>query len=222
MTRRVAGFLFAVVLAVLSVAPGCVSPAPGGHPDALAEVWDQLAGHDTGAGVPRYDRPAQFGTWRTVNGCDTRQRELAESSATIGAAFDGPDADTCLDDGPVIDYWSGQVIPDPDWRYAQADHVVPLKLLWVGGAHTWTREQRVRAANDPDNVVITSVRTNRDVKSDKGPDEWRPDNPDRWCVYAHDWRLVVDRYRPYGLSWPDEREAAYEAALVDMCPGGTG
>lgn len=201
--------LGAVALLVVGHASGCTEGLLAG-----IETSTPATAQATGP-APDYDRDAQFGDWVTRGGCDTREREL-EAAAPHPVDSDG---DGCRDDAPVVDFYTGRLIHSAHWTHAQADHVVPLHLVWsVGGGHTWPRDRRVAIANDPDNVVITTARTNRDDKSDKGPDGWRPDNPARWCAYAESWVLVVERY---DLTWPQERAEDYAAALNDMCPGDT-
>lgn len=201
--------LFALTAATATAAAvGCGAPAPApADPSAAGSRPLQIV-----VPLPDYDRELHFGGWTSRGGCDTRARELHAASGP--RAVDGPDRDTCLDDGPVRDAWTGQWITPAE---AQIDHVVPLSLMWVGGAYTWTRPERVAAANDPDNLVVTATVINRDEKNDLGPDRWRPPDPSAWCDYRHAWESTVARYH---LQWPPDRAAAYQAGLDDMCPDG--
>ena len=183
---------------------------PGAAPRTHASTQDA-----TGPG--KYDRERQFGSsWRTVHGkCDVR--EVLLEQAAIGPPRD-TDGDGCGDDGPVRDAYG----LDPGTRTdvlqpagAEIDHVVPLKLVWSGGAWRWTKAQRVAMANDLDNLVVTSEHTNGTDKSDDGPDEWTPADPSRRCFYADRWSQVVSKYR---LTWPPAQTDAYHQALRQMCP----
>jgi hypothetical protein len=73
------------------------------------------------------------------------------------------------------------------------DHLVPLKHAHDVGASTWSLLQKEKFANDPDNLVITNLRYNRQ-KGAKGIDEWLPRHKDYACKYVSDWVRIKKKY----------------------------
>jgi hypothetical protein len=70
----------------------------------------------------------------------------------------------------------------------QIDHILPPANAWRSGASRWTRERRVRFANDlrdPQLIAVSAV-SNR-TKCDSGPEEWKPPRQRVWCLYARWW-----------------------------------
>jgi hypothetical protein len=70
----------------------------------------------------------------------------------------------------------------------QIDHIIPLANAWRSGASHWTRERRVRFANDlaDPQLIAVSARSNTS-KGDSGPEEWKPPRHRVWCLYARWW-----------------------------------
>lgn len=73
------------------------------------------------------------------------------------------------------------------------DHVVPLKYAHDHGASNWTKAQKERFANDPDNLVITNRSYNRQ-KGAKGIDQWLPVHKDYACKYMREWMKIKKKY----------------------------
>ncbi len=73
------------------------------------------------------------------------------------------------------------------------DHVVPLKNAFDTGAANWPEEKRVRFANDPDNLVITNLKYNRQ-KGAKSPLEWLPVQKNYACKYLKSWISTKEKY----------------------------
>jgi hypothetical protein len=71
------------------------------------------------------------------------------------------------------------------------DHVVPLAAAHRMGGYAWTRSQREKFANDPENLLITDDSANQS-KSDQTPATWMPPYKSYRCQYlAHFDRIVV-------------------------------
>ena len=83
------------------------------------------------------------------------------------------------------------------------DHIVPLSHAHKTGGAGWTRSQKRRFANDPQNLLAVDDSTNQS-KGDKSPARWKPPQKAYWCEYATRWRGIK---RKYGLrvSVPEER-----------------
>jgi hypothetical protein len=92
------------------------------------------------------------------------------------------------------------------------DHIVPLAHAHRTGGANWSREQKRRFANDPDNLLAVDDRTNQE-KSDKGPVRWKPPMESYWCEYARRWRLVKGKY---GLVVSD-RERRSLTVMTSRC-----
>lgn len=73
------------------------------------------------------------------------------------------------------------------------DHLIPLKHAHETGASHWSRAQKEKFANDPENLVITNRSYNRQ-KGAKGIDEWLPLHKDYSCKYITDWIRLKTKY----------------------------
>ena len=74
------------------------------------------------------------------------------------------------------------------------DHIVPLKEAHISGGDVWTKKQRRRFANDPENLIVVSARENRE-KGAKDPAKWLPDIVEFRCEYAQRWVAVKTKYK---------------------------
>lgn len=73
------------------------------------------------------------------------------------------------------------------------DHLVPLKHAHDMGAHSWSKKLKEKFANDPQNLVITDRKYNRE-KGSKRIDQWLPVNKEYACKYIKDWIKVKKNY----------------------------
>ena len=92
------------------------------------------------------------------------------------------------------------------------DHVVPLKWAWIHGADSWSKEKRVKIANDPANLLSVEASLNRQ-KGAKGLDEWLP--PSNQCQYLVRFIRV---YKTYGLTLTSSEASKYAAIKSKYCP----
>ena len=79
------------------------------------------------------------------------------------------------------------------------DHVVPLKSAHQRGAYSWSRSQREKFANDPENLLIVDDATNQS-KGAKTPAEWMPPNQQYRCQYLLHFDRIMRKYQLYYLS----------------------
>jgi hypothetical protein len=91
------------------------------------------------------------------------------------------------------------------------DHVVPLSWAWKHGADDWTKNKRVKFANDPANLLSVELSLNRQ-KGDKGLDEWLP--PKNKCQYISRFLRV---YKTYDLQLTSSESAYYATIKKQNC-----
>lgn len=101
----------------------------------------------------------------------------------------------------------------------QIDHLVALSEAWDSGASLWTKERRLKYANDLGysgslSAMTTKLNGNckKLCKSDKDPAEWLPAMSR--CVYAQRW--VAIKYR-WGLSVDSAEKQALSRLLSGQC-----
>ncbi|MBK9180718.1 MAG: HNH endonuclease [Acidimicrobiales bacterium] len=190
------------------LAPTTSRPAPTTSPAGLATL--EIA--EWPADLPRYDRD-RFELWVDADGdgCNTRDEVL------IAESLDLPQIDPFRCDvvaGRWVDAYSGSETTNPG--DLQIDHLVALANAWRSGAWAWDDARRQAFANDLDhpgalNAVPGEV---NQAKADKGPEAWRPPDPDAWCRYALDWAQVK---AAWGLT---ATRAEWDAlvAMAATCP----
>lgn len=172
------------VLLVATTALALTACAPPTVPAAASTALASSA-------IPPYERSAFGDGWAsTGRGCDTRDIILRRDvTAVTNADRCGPLA------GTLRDPYSGVVVVGPT-RQLDIDHRVPLEYAWEHGAWRWSDAQRIRFANDPDELVMTTANQNRS-KGSRGLGEWTPKvDP---CDYGRTFDAIADRY---GLEGP--------------------
>jgi hypothetical protein len=174
---------------VLAVVPATVFALPPDPPQIVQTraALGRLTLHAQSA-VRAYDR-SEFGSGFTSSGgCKTNEAVLFR---------DGLDARK----GPACKVTAAH------WRSVyddvtltargdvQIDHIVALANAWRSGASRWSRQERVRFANDLDDpeLIAVSATSNR-AKSDHGPEDWKPRRR-LWCLYARWWIDVKSVWR---------------------------
>lgn len=169
-----------------------------------------------------YNRDANFGrAWLDVDGnhCDTRNDILGQQLTEVVFVPMDEAPSRCRKatvlSGILDDPYTGQRIEftRDNPNEVQIDHVVPLSWAWQNGAWTWTHEQRVAFANDPENLIAVDGPTNQG-KGDKGPSRWMPENLAFHCEYARRFTFVVANH---DLSLPNEDRHAL-ADTLKSCP----
>lgn len=142
-------------------------------------------------------RRSDFGPgWKTVRGCDMRNRALARD--LVEERFKPGTRDCVVESGILVeDLYSGRRVEfvkgGPLANSLDIDHVVPLSYAAQHGAHGWSADRRESFANDPSNLLAVDAATNRE-KGDDGPSEWLPVASGR-CVYVAAFVNVATEYR---------------------------
>ncbi len=73
------------------------------------------------------------------------------------------------------------------------DHLVPLHHAHYAGGAFWSALQKEKFANDPENLVITNRKYNRQ-KGPKAIDEWLPVERQYACKYVASWQQLKRKY----------------------------
>lgn len=105
--------------------------------------------------------------------------------------------------------WNDYYFPQSftDSKQVDIDHLIPLKHAHMSGAHAWGREQKRKFANDPENLVITSRKFNRQ-KGSKGIDAWLPVEISFACKYVQAWMNLKQKYQ---LSFSEKEEVTIQS-----------
>ncbi|WKT61984.1 DUF1524 domain-containing protein [Microbulbifer thermotolerans] len=73
------------------------------------------------------------------------------------------------------------------------EHIVPLKWAHDHGGASWSRAQKRRFAEDPDNLWLVDDGHNQS-KGDRGPDEWMPPYEPVAQIYVQRFMAIVQKY----------------------------
>ena len=89
--------------------------------------------------------------------------------------------------------------------------MVPVADAHRSGGHAWDRGEKRDFYSWSANLFVLSAAENR-LKSDKGPEEWKPVDESVWCEYALVWIETK-------LRWDLSADRAEADALVSMLEG---
>lgn len=168
--------------------------------DQLAKLT--VAVEDTGLPYNREDWPH----WSARgDGCDTREEALKAQGRSVRT-----DVECKAMEGTWTSPYDGATITEAS--QTDLDHLVPLAEANRSGTRGWTREQRRTFANDLDQLIVVSARSNRQ-KGDQDPAHWLPEAAYS-CDYAVRWVLVKAKY---DLT-VDQAEHDTLASLLSRCP----
>lgn len=133
------------------------------------------------------------------NGCGTRDDILARDLTDTVIESNCKVTSGTLNDpftGETINFIRGASQVD-------IDHIVPLKYAWDYGADSWTEEQRIMFANDPNNLLAVSASANRS-KGANGPTDYMPSNTSFQCEYVS---MFIELSNTYELDIPESDKA---------------
>lgn len=124
--------------------------------------------------------------WATHgSSCDTREIALQRQGTNVQA-----DAQCKATAGTWISSYDGVTITDAS--QADLDHVVPLAEAARSGTRGWTKDQRKTFANDFDQLLVVTARSNRQ-KGDQDPAKWLPETGR--CAYSVRWVAAKTKYQ---------------------------
>ena len=163
-------------------------------------------------GIPAYDRD-EWRHWIDEDrDCqDTRQEALIEESTS---PVEYKDSDQCkVASGEWTGPYTGERFTDPS--DLDIDHMVPLANAHRSGGWLWSASRRRDYANDlsyKGHLIAAQSAANR-AKGAKGPEEWRPPDPDYWCQYATDWIAIKNNWKLTAT----EAEASSLSEMLGAC-----
>lgn len=160
-----------------------------------------------------YSRPKDFGGWKVVNGCSTREIILKRDLTDL-ALQPGKTCKAQVRRGLLHDPYTGGLIRF-DRKTPTAvpiDHVVALKDAWRTGARHWSRLRRVEFANDPAELLAVGPRENS-IKRDNNAFRWLPPNKAYECSYVAAQITIKTKY----VLWvtASERKAMFDVLTHD-------
>ncbi len=143
--------------------------------------------------IPQYERKA-FRHWIDENkNCRNTRHEILATRSLAPVQFRPHQRGECrVIQGLWPDYYFDEKHTDPS--QVDIDHLIPLKHAWDIGAHDWSDEKRKEFANDPENLVITNRKYNRQ-KGSLTIAQWLPIDRQYACKYIGQWYAVKEKYK---------------------------
>ena len=124
--------------------------------------------------------------------CKNTRHELLEQRSKIKVTYKKTKRGYCLvDKGEWDDYYYPEKITSA--KKIDVDHVIPLKHASESGGSKWSKKQKTQFANDPENLVLTNLKYNRQ-KGAKTISEWLPVYKDYACKYVQKWFYLKKKY----------------------------
>ena len=128
--------------------------------------------------IPKYKR-SDFGNWQDFDGdCQNTRHELLQKLST--STYTLTDNTCRVLTGRWLDPYTNKVFTQS--KDIDIDHLVPLSYAWKHGAYNWSKDKRMKFANDERNLFAVQSSVNRE-KSDSGPLKWLPPNIAFRCEY---------------------------------------
>jgi hypothetical protein len=139
--------------------------------------------------IPKYKR-SYFGNWQDFDGdCQNTRHELLQKLSTSTYTLT---ENTCrVLTGRWLDPYTNKVFTMS--KDVDIDHLVPLSYAWKHGAFSWSKDKRMKFANDERNLFAVQSSVNRE-KSDSGPLKWLPPNINFRCEYILRFKRIMTIY----------------------------
>jgi len=159
------------------------------------------------AGQSEYDR-TDWIHWADLDGdCQNERAEALIRYSTTPVTFRTP-SNCMVDTGTWYCQFTGKTFRSAD--QLDMDHLVPLENASKSGAHTWSRAEKRRFANDQENLIPVYLGANRS-KGSRGPEAWVPPNREFSQKYALKWIYIKEKY---GLEYTREELLALAILLT--------
>ncbi len=199
-------FLKAVFILVLTAACACSPTSDNSKPNAGKDTPPKSDAKP----LPAYVR-SDWGDWADDDkDCLNTRHEILKDRSLISVEMNAKN--NCLvAKGQWIDFYSGEEITSA--RDIDIDHVVPVKIAHELSHGQWPRERRKAFYNDYENLVVTSLKYNRE----KGANDitmWQPANKAGACRQMQVWMKIKKKYD----LMISKEELEYERLLGDCGP----
>lgn len=130
--------------------------------------------------------------WIDIDGdCQNTRAEILIKFSKTPPIFSSK-SHCAVKEGYWLDAYSGKVLTAAN--EIDIDHLVPLAWANGHGGDQWDANQKMKFANDFENLTVTSRKLNR-IKGNKGLDEWLPPNINYRCQYISRFISVVKKYK---------------------------
>lgn len=124
--------------------------------------------------------------------CKNTRHEILESRSKVKVTYKKNKRGNCLvGTGEWDDFYYPEKLTSA--KKIDVDHVIPLKHASDAGGKHWTKKEKTRFANDPENLVLTNLKYNRQ-KGAKTIAEWLPVYKDYACRYVQKWFYLKNKY----------------------------
>ncbi len=140
--------------------------------------------------VPYHRKDWKHWTDSDRNCFDTRQELLKDRSLNSPQVI--RKKNRCkVSAGKWDDYYYPEVLNSTE--QIDIDHIIPLKHAHDLTGNNWSKNQKEAFANDPENLVITNRKYNRQ-KGALTIAQWTPRNIEYACKYYRDWMRLKKKY----------------------------
>lgn len=95
----------------------------------------------------------------------------------------------------------------------EIDHILSIKAAYGSGGAEWSDSEKEEFANDPDNLIIASIKQFNN-KNSQTPKDWLPDRKEAHCDYGKAYIYTASKYQ-LGITNKDKK--ALEKA-ISTCP----
>lgn len=220
--RRVVAFFALLLLFLLSTLTSTPSPdtdTTNTEQDVLtansARALDALETIPIKGRAPKtgYSRSQFSQGWISIDGCDVRNRILAEQLTQIEIDEDGCSVLVGVLDDPYSGTQQVFVRGEMTSSQVQIDHVVALSDAWQKGAQELDTLTRLAFANDSMNLLAVNGELNQ-KKGDSDAASWLPPNKSFRCQYVARQIAVKQKYS----LWVTDAEHAAMTRELTNCP----
>ena len=140
---------------------------------------------------PTYSR-SLWRHWTDENkNCLNTRHEILKDRSEIQTSVIKRGKDCYVTKGLWSDYYYPEKLTAP--KKIDIDHLIPLKHAHDIGGYMWDEKLKEKFANDPENLVITNRKYNRQ-KGVKTIAQWLPINFSYACKYYKDWMKIKKKY----------------------------
>lgn len=168
----------------------------------LPEKSDIMAGiRITSADNSAYDRKSYYSSWSKISGKCNIRSELLSSASLVDTV---KNTNCTVIYGSWQDPYSGVILTGNPYQGdgiendMEIDHIIPLHYVNQHGGASWSSDKKHEYGSSitgmNSGLYIAVSKTENQKKSDKGPSEYYPENPDYRCEYSQKWHDIALAY----------------------------